>query len=142
MRREIILKRFVLFFVAAAILTAAAIYSPRHPSSVAFAALNGKALFGENCASCHQANGQGLPGTFPPLAKNPYETGDPAKVIHTVKDGLSGPIKVNGQTYNGQMPAFKGQLKDAEIAAIITYERSAWGNKASAVTAAQVAKVK
>jgi len=66
-------------------------------------------------------------------------TGDVKAVIHTLNYGLVGKIKVNGADYNGVMPAWKGQLKDAEIAAVITYIRNSWGNKASAVTAADVA---
>jgi cbb3-type cytochrome c oxidase subunit III len=136
------LKRFVIFAAAAALLAAVAIVPHSGFGTAAYAASDGKALYSANCTSCHQANGQGLPGTFPPLAKNPYVTGDASKVIHTVKDGLNGSIKVNGKTYNGQMPAWKSQLSNADIAAVITYIRSAWGNKASAVTEAQVAKVK
>ncbi len=107
------------------------------------AALPGMALgatvYTANCSGCHAANGAGLAGQFPPLAKNDYTTGDVKAVIHTLNYGLVGKIKVNGADYNGQMPAWKGQLKDAEIAAVITYIRNSWGNKGSAVTAADVA---
>ncbi len=82
-----------------------------------------------------------MPGAFPPLAKNAYVTGDPKKVIGTLLNGLNGAVSVNGKTYNGAMPAWKGQLSNAEIAAVITYIRSSWGNKASAVTEAQVAAI-
>ncbi len=82
-----------------------------------------------------------MPGTFPPLANNPVVTGDPSKVISIVKNGLTGAIQVNGQTYNGQMPAWKSQLSAADIADVITYIRSSLGNNhASPVTAAQVGK--
>ncbi len=103
---------------------------------------NGAHVFSSNCSSCHQARGQGIPQTFPPLAKNPVVTGDPAKVIHIVKYGLNYKISVMGTTYNGGMPAWKGQLSDSDIASVITYIRSSWGNGASAVTAAQVTAVK
>jgi mono/diheme cytochrome c family protein len=103
---------------------------------------DGKAVYTKNCSSCHQANGQGLSTTFPPLAKNSLVTGDPKKVIGVVLHGLNGKITVNGKTYNGNMPAWKGQLSNAEIAAVITYIRSAWGNKASKVTEQDVAAVK
>lgn len=102
------------------------------------AAGNGSSVYTTNCSSCHQANGKGQPNVFPPLAGNATVTGDPAKVIHIVKNGLSGKISVNGGTYNGQMPAWKGTLTDAQIASVITYIRSSWGNKAGAVTASQV----
>lgn len=101
----------------------------------------GLKVFSTNCSSCHQANGKGQPGVFPPLAGNTVVTGDPTKVIGIVKNGLSGKITVMGTTYNGQMPAWKSQLSNNDIAAVITYIRSAWGNHASAVTAAQVAAV-
>jgi ubiquinol-cytochrome c reductase cytochrome b subunit len=99
----------------------------------------GAQVFSTSCSGCHGATGQGVPSTFPPLANNPVVTGDPSKVIGIVLSGLSGSVTVNGGTYNGQMPAWKGQLTNAQIASVITYIRSAWGNKASAVTEAQVA---
>ena len=99
----------------------------------------GQKVYTANCSSCHQATGKGQPGVFPPLAGNPVVTGDPKQVIHIVKNGLSGKVAVNGTTYNGQMPAWKGTLSNNDIAAVISYIRSAWGNHASPVTAAQVA---
>lgn len=100
---------------------------------------NGAKVFSTNCSSCHGAQGQGLPGAFPPLANNPTVTGDPHKVIGIVLDGLHGSISVNGTTYNGQMPAWKGTLSNGDIADVITYIRGSLGNnKASAVTTAQV----
>ncbi|MGZ3499473.1 MAG: c-type cytochrome [Vulcanimicrobiaceae bacterium] len=110
-------------------------------SAAAGGAAKGAQVFSTNCASCHQAQGRGVPGTFPPLVKNPVVTGDPTAVIKIVKDGLSGKITVNGKTYNGMMPAWKGNLSDADIAAVITYIRTSWGNKASPVTPAQVSAV-
>ncbi len=103
------------------------------------AASDGATVYQTNCSSCHQASGQGLAGTFPPLAGNPVVTGSAAPVIHIVKDGLTGQISVKGGTYTGQMPAWGQTLSNADIAAVLTYVRSAWGNAASAVTPAQVA---
>lgn len=102
---------------------------------------NGAKVYQTNCSSCHQVNGEGTPGAFPPLAGNPVVAGDPAKVIHIVKFGLSGAVTVDGKTFNGMMPAWGTQLSNADIAAALTYVRSSWGNKASAVTEAQVAGV-
>jgi mono/diheme cytochrome c family protein len=98
----------------------------------------GATVFSANCAGCHGAAGAGQPGVFPPLANNPYVTGDPKEVIHTLNYGLQGSIKVGSATYNGQMPAWKGNLTDQQIADVVTYIRSSWGNKASAVTVADV----
>jgi ubiquinol-cytochrome c reductase cytochrome b subunit len=104
---------------------------------------NGASVFANNCSSCHGAQGQGLPGSFPPLANNPTVTGDPNKVIGIVLNGLHEPITVNGQSYNGQMPPWKGTLSNKDIADVISYVRGSLGNnKASAVTAAQVAGYK
>ncbi len=108
----------------------------------AMASANGMKVFTTNCSSCHQANGKGQAGVFPPLAGNAVVTGPPDKVIHIVKDGLSGKIMVGSTTYNGQMPAWKGTLSDPDIAAVITYVRASWGNHASAVTPAQVTATK
>ena len=100
-------------------------------------------MFAANCSSCHGATGQGLPGAFPPLANNPTVTGDPQKIVGILLGGLRGSISVNGTTYNGQMPAWKGTLSNADIADVITYIRGSLGNnKASAVTTAQVAGYK
>lgn len=98
---------------------------------------NGASVYNAQCSSCHQSDGKGAIG--PPLAGNPVVTGDPKKVIHIVKNGLTGTIVVNGKTFNGQMPAWKTQLSNADIASVISFIRSSWGNNASAVTSAQVA---
>jgi ubiquinol-cytochrome c reductase cytochrome b subunit len=101
----------------------------------------GASVYSANCAGCHGAAGAGAPGAFPPLANNPYVTGDPKAVIHTLSYGLQGAIKVGSASYNGQMPAWKGNLNEQQIADVITYIRNSWGNKGSAVTAADVKAV-
>jgi mono/diheme cytochrome c family protein len=80
----------------------------------------GEGLFKTHCSGCHQANGQGLPGAFPPLAGSDYLLADRRRAIETVIQGKSGPITVNGQEYNGVMPGM-GYLADDEVADIITY---------------------
>lgn len=79
----------------------------------------GGAVFDTACASCHQAGGVGVPGTFPPLAGNP-NAADPAHVEKVIREGLSGPIDVNGEAYNGTMPALTN-LSDTEIADVTAY---------------------
>jgi ubiquinol-cytochrome c reductase cytochrome b subunit len=103
---------------------------------------NGAKVFNANCSSCHGASGQGMPGAFPPLAKNDVVTGDPNKVIGIVVAGLHGSIVVNGSTYNGTMPPWKGTLSNGDIADVLTYIRASFGNTASAVTEKQVAGYK
>lgn len=101
---------------------------------------DGEALFVTNCSACHQATGLGIAGAFPPLAGNPIVTADDATFIErVVLFGLQGKITVNGADFNGLMPAWENVLKDEEIAAVLTYTRSSWGNSASAVDAAAVA---
>jgi mono/diheme cytochrome c family protein len=101
----------------------------------------GKTVYDTNCSSCHQANGEGSPGAFPPLAGNSTVTGLPGTVIHIVKYGLTGPVTVAGKTYNGMMPAWGTQLSNVQIADAVTYIRTSWGNKAKPVTTAEVAAV-
>jgi mono/diheme cytochrome c family protein len=91
----------------------------------------GQQVFEDNCAQCHRANGEGLPATFPALNKNPFVLGEPNPVIATVLKGLKGSL--------GQMPAWKDKLDDQQIAAVVTYLRQAWSNRATAVTPAMVA---
>jgi mono/diheme cytochrome c family protein len=99
-------------------------------------------LYATNCSGCHGANGEGAINIAPPLAKNPYVVGDPKRVIHTVLNGLIGPVREKGATWNGSMPAWQGTLSDAQVAAVLTFIRDSWGNRAAAVTAGQVAAVK
>lgn len=122
-----------------------AVSSPEAGASVAAmggSANDGGKVYQTNCSSCHQANGQGVAGTFPPLAGNPAVAGDATKVVHIVKYGLNGKLDVKGTTYNGMMPAWGQQLSNGDIASVVTYIRSSWGNSGSAVTESQVAAVK
>ncbi|HTX60364.1 MAG TPA: c-type cytochrome [Verrucomicrobiae bacterium] len=101
--------------------------------------LSGEEIFAAHCAACHQAQGQGT-SAIPPLAGNPdVRASDPAKIVTTIVNGRHGQLVVNGKTYNGTMPTWNGQLSNADIAAVATYVRSAWGNDASGVTEQQVA---
>jgi mono/diheme cytochrome c family protein len=99
----------------------------------------GQKLFTAHCVSCHQQSGAGIPGQYPPLVGSPWVVGEPAVTKRILLHGLDGPITVEGATYNGNMPAFGAKLKDAHIAAVLTYIRSAWGNEASAVAPESVA---
>jgi mono/diheme cytochrome c family protein len=103
---------------------------------------DGKVVYSTTCAACHQATGEGVEGTYPPLAGSEIVNGDEAKVIRIVLHGLTGPVEVAGETYSGMMPPWGGVLKDPELAAVLTYVRSAWGNKAAPVTTAKVAAIR
>ncbi|VUZ25064.1 Uncharacterised protein [uncultured Comamonas sp.] len=101
-------------------------------------AIDGAAVFAANCAACHQANGEGLPGVFPPLAGSEWVVGEPKVLANILLHGIVGEIAVKGQTYAGMMPPFP-QLSDAEIAAVLTHIRSTWGNQAEAIATDLVA---
>jgi mono/diheme cytochrome c family protein len=96
---------------------------------------DGKAGYMSICVACHQPNGLGLPGAFPPLAKSEYVNGDPKRFAAMVLKGVMGPITVEGKTYNGVMPAQELVLTDKKIAAILTYVRANFGNSSPAVPA-------
>jgi cytochrome c oxidase cbb3-type subunit II len=102
-------------------------------------AAKGAALFTANCSACHQANGEGLPGAFPSLKNDAVvDKDDATKHIQVVLQGLHD-AKVSGVVYGSAMPPFAAMLSDAEIADIIDYERSSWGNHGKPVDATQVA---
>ena len=95
------------------------------------------------CVGCHQANGEGLPGQFPPLADSEYvKIEDATLTTKIILAGLVGPVKVKGNEYNGNMAAYGPALKDHEIAGLVTYIRKNWGNESSGVTNEQVAAVR
>ena len=131
---------------------AAAVHAPAGPALPGIAAIavagapvpgapaSGASVFANLCAACHQATGLGLPGAFPPLAGSDYVLGEEMRVVRIVLRGLTGPVTVKGQTFNGAMPAWADQLSDAEIAAVLTYVRSSWGNGAEAITVEKVAR--
>lgn len=101
--------------------------------------VRGAALYSTWCAACHQENGAGLAGVFPPLKGSAVvNRADATRHIDVVLGGLQG-ARVSGVTYTNPMPAFAATLSDADIAAIIDYERSAWGNHGSLIGATQVA---
>jgi nitrite reductase (NO-forming) len=99
----------------------------------------GQALFAGTCSTCHQANGQGLPGVFPPLAKSDYIAKDPMRIADVALRGLTGKVSVNGQDYNSVMPPMS-QLTDDAIANIATYVLNNWDNPGGRVTKEQVAQ--
>lgn len=122
----------------AAIVAGAAIFTFPHARVIGAQPPDGRAIFLLNCAACHQPSGRGG-GPYPPLAGNPdVNKVDSAGVIQTVLNGRTGPITVNGTQYGGNMPSWR-DLSDADVAAVLTYVRSAWGNTAPAVSADQVA---
>jgi mono/diheme cytochrome c family protein len=106
----------------------------------------GKRLYVQNCVACHQANGSGLPATYPPLTGSEWVNGSEERTVRILLHGLSGPITVEGLQFgSAAMPAFGptgANFKDDKIAAVLTYIRQEWGNKGSPITPEQVAKVR
>lgn len=108
-------------------------------SAGAYDSAKGEQLFTEKCSICHQASGTGVPEAFPPLKDNEVVgEANPAAHIRTVLYGAEG-LTIGGVKYAGAMPEFGSTLSDVDIAAIIDYERSSWGNHGALVTAEQVA---
>jgi len=102
----------------------------------------GASLYGSRCAACHQANGKGLPGAFPPLAADPVVTAaDPAEHVRVVLFGRKGAV-IGGVSYPGEMPAWGPQLSDEEIAAVVNHERTSFGNHAPTVKPTDVSGVR
>ncbi|GAA0777713.1 cytochrome c [Castellaniella ginsengisoli] len=106
------------------------------------ATADGGQLYTANCVACHQASGAGVPGVFPPLSKSEWvDASDPGVMIRILLHGIHGPLTVEGVQYNGEMPNF-ARFSDEEIAALVTYVRSSFGNTASATDAKTVAQVR
>jgi nitrite reductase (NO-forming) len=101
----------------------------------------GQVLFAGTCSVCHQANGAGLPGVFPPLAKSDYLAADVKRAIGFVLRGLTGKVTVNGQEYNSVMPPMT-QLNDDEVANILTYVINSWGNPGGRISSDDVKKAR
>ena len=102
----------------------------------------GATVYNTKCASCHQSNGKGLPGVYPPLGGSSFATGDPAIPIRIVLHGFHGPIERNGKQFNGVMQPWGNELSDQQIADVLTHVRTSFGNNASAIEPAMVTKIR
>lgn len=101
---------------------------------------DGEAIYQDFCVQCHMSEGQGVPNAFPPLAKSDFLKNNLEQSLKGVKYGMRGPIKVNGKSYDGVMAA-QG-LDDEEVADVMNYVLSNWGNKLEAqITTAQIAEL-
>ena len=125
----------VLIFVSAAMICLAA-QQPAPTSKQ-----RGGELYKQYCLTCHQVNGSGVPRMNPPLIKTSYVTGDKKKLIKWVLQGSVEKVPIDGQTYSNNMPP-QAYLTDQQIADILTYIRSSFGNKATAVTVNEVKTVR
>ena len=101
----------------------------------------GKVVYSTYCLACHQADGAGVPNLNPPLIKTSWVMGDKTRLIKVLLNGLNEEVEINGSTYSNPMPAHDF-LSDEDIANVLTYVRSSFTNKASAVTQAEVKKLR
>jgi cytochrome c oxidase cbb3-type subunit 2 len=120
----------------------------RHPfigvanAASSFDVASGAKLFAANCAVCHQASGEGIPGVFPPLRGDAAVLApDPTGQIRVLLEGIQR-ANIGGTVYSSPMPPFGITLSDAQVADIIDYERTSWGNHAPLATAREVAAVR
>jgi mono/diheme cytochrome c family protein len=141
-------KALILTFIGLASGTALQAQTTKHKSAkktnavVLKASMDaGSKVFMEYCVTCHQADGMGVPNMNPPLAKTTYVTGDKTRLIKIVLNGFNDDVDINGERYSNTM-ASHDFLKDDEIADVLTYVRNSFGNKASAITPAQVKAVR
>lgn len=115
--------------------------APAKTAAISAATLTaGKAVYVQNCLTCHQADGGGVDGLNPPLTKTSYVLGDKTRLVKVVLNGLQGE-DIEGEPYNNVMPGFDA-LTDQQIADVLTYVRNSFGNKASALKAPEVKAIR
>ena len=111
------------------------------PAPSGTAADSGKVVYDTYCLACHQADGRGVPGQNPPLAKTDWVLGDKTRLIGVILNGLNDPVEIGGETYDNPMPAHDF-LTDQQVADVLTYVRSHFGNQAPAIKPEDVKAVR
>ena len=115
---------------------------PGRPDAAVAGTGSGARIYEARCSACHQPNGQGVPGTFPPLVGDPVVLqADPTRHAEIVLFGLSGE-SIGGVAYSSPMPPWREQLSDAEVAAVVNHERTSWGNASPTITAEEVGMIR
>jgi mono/diheme cytochrome c family protein len=104
--------------------------------------LAGERVYQRNCVGCHEPRGEGRSVAFPPLVGSSWLLDDKETPIRATLLGLAGPIEVGGHRFHGSMPNFGVTLSDHDLASVLTYARSSWGNKAGPITPDEVAQVR
>ncbi|KQS33458.1 cytochrome c [Dyadobacter sp. Leaf189] len=115
----------IILTLLSAVIFCSAVF-PQQDDELAKSIERGKMVYSENCITCHMGTGEGVTGTFPPLAKSDYFMKTPENGIKAVKFGLMGKIKVNGVEYDNMMP--NPGLGNDEIADVMNYIMNSWGN--------------
>jgi nitrite reductase (NO-forming) len=101
----------------------------------------GQKVFAGICQACHQADGKGIPSAIPPLAGSDFLMADKLRAVRIVTEGLTGPVTVNGQSFNSVMPP-QPTLSDADVANVLTYVRNSFGNRGEGVSPEEVSRVR
>ena len=115
--------------------------SPAAKAAIPAASLAaGKSLYAQNCLSCHQADGGGVDRMNAPLTKTSWVLGDKTRLVKVLLNGMQG-VDIDDEVYTNVMPAFT-QLSDQQLADVLTYIRNSFGNKATAVSSAEVKAVR
>lgn len=112
------------------------------PDALNDPAVLGAQVYRATCQTCHGPEGKGVPGAFPPLTRSEWVQGDPERLAKIVLHGLRGPLVVDGQRYDGVMTPHGALLSDDQIAAVLTYVRTHFGNDAPAVSPGTVVAVR
>ena len=115
--------------------------SQGNQGSITASIARGKTVYNQFCLACHQADGSGVPALNPPLIKTKWVLGDKKELIKIVLNGMNEEIEVDGESFQNAMPAHSF-LTDKQVADVLTYVRNDFGNKASAVTVAEVKTVR
>ena len=116
------------------LLAATASFTAPNPADLQIT--RGRALYFQHCIICHQSAGQGVPGSYPPLADSDFLRADPNRAIRAIVEGMSGPIVVNGKTYAGVMPPVV--LDDIQVADVMTFVLHAFNNGGGQITPEKV----
>jgi len=119
----------------------AQVKKPVHHTGTAPSVARGKVVYTKICLACHMADGNGVPMMNPPLINTTYVLGDKTKLITIVLNGFKEDVEINGQTYSNVMTPHK-DLTDQQVSDVLTYVRKSFGNKASAVKASEVKRVR
>ncbi|MCA6378266.1 MAG: cytochrome c [Cytophagales bacterium] len=130
------MKKGILFFVFSLLIIAFSSFQKKSPFDLKASISRGQEIYNINCIACHMEKGEGLEGVYPPLAKSDYLMADKKRSIIQILKGVTGPMKVNGVDYDGEMNAF--ELSDSEVSDVLNYVRNSFGNKGVAVLPAEV----
>ena len=117
-------------------------WEPERVRTIQTSPFSGSQLYLENCATCHQESGRGLPGKYPSLIQSASVLGAPNRLVALTLDGVSGNRRSSGKKRGGVMPAYRTILTPAYLAEVLTYIRQSWGNNASPISAGYVHKLK